>query len=399
MFIASQANTESRNETMKILIIGYSTRYLVCAAKHAGYTVYSLDHFGDSDLLGCADRYARFDEIMSDDELLDCLDRLNWDFDAIVLGTGFEYADLKGYRVLNNPPDIMRSIGNKRSFAENMRTLGVPHPKIYDIGDDIEYPVMVKPIYGVGGVENRLAYSRAEIGDHETESGTYLLIQEYLAGVPASVSVISTRDHAVAIAVNEQLIGTPWLTTHRFAYCGNITPLQSDYNCEMCEIATRLILKLGLIGSNGVDFLVTRDGPVVIEVNARFQGTLDTVEAVSGLSVFGAHVRAFRGELPEIDLELLSKTEYRSGFAGKAIVFADSDITIDETIVRGLAKEEARKTEGLRIMDIPQPGCKISAGDPMTTLLCTGSNRDAVLLGLNAACGRIRGLMLPLSQI
>ncbi|MEA1864316.1 MAG: ATP-grasp domain-containing protein [Euryarchaeota archaeon] len=384
---------------MKILIIGYSTRYLVCAAKHAGYTVYSLDHFGDSDLLGCADRYARFDEIMSDEDLLDCLDHLNWDFDAIVLGTGFEYANLKGYRVLNNPPDIMRSVGNKRSFAEKMRALGVPHPKIYNINDDIEYPVMVKPIYGVGGVENRLACSSAEIGDHETESGKYLLIQECLAGVPASVSVISTRDHAVAIAVNEQLIGTPWLTTHRFAYCGNITPLQSNDNCEMCETATRLILNLGLIGSNGVDFLITKDGPVVIEVNARFQGTIDTVEAVSGISVFGAHVKAFGGELPEIDSEWLAETAYRSGFAGKAIVFADSDITIDEAIVRGLAKEEERGNEELKIMDIPQPGCRISAGDPMTTLFYTGRSRDAVLFGLNAACGRIRGLMLPLPQI
>ncbi|MCD6145582.1 MAG: hypothetical protein J7J03_04195, partial [Methanosarcinales archaeon] len=89
---------------MKILIIGYSTRYLVCAGKRAGYTVYSIDHFGDVDLLRCADKYAWFDEIPGDDELLRVLDRLNWDFDAILLGTGFEYANPEGYRVLNNQP-------------------------------------------------------------------------------------------------------------------------------------------------------------------------------------------------------------------------------------------------------------------------------------------------------
>ncbi|HDN65696.1 MAG TPA: ATP-dependent carboligase, partial [Methanosarcinales archaeon] len=85
---------------MNILVIGYSTRYIVCAGKRAGYTVYSLDHFGDVDLLRCADKYDCFDEIADNDELLGILDRLNWDFDAIILGTGFEYADLEreGYR-------------------------------------------------------------------------------------------------------------------------------------------------------------------------------------------------------------------------------------------------------------------------------------------------------------
>lgn len=359
---------------MKILIIGYSTRYLVCAARRAGYTVYSLDHFGDVDLLRCADKYAGFDEITSDDELLSILDRLNWDFDAIILGTGFEYANPGGYRVLNNLPAIMRSTGNKRSFAGKIKSLGFKHPEIYDIKDDLRYPVMIKPIYGVGGLKNRLAYSKREI----MESGDDILIQEYLEGIPASVSVISTRKDAVAVALNEQLIGTPWLTTHRFAYCGNITPFQSEYNEEMCEIAVQLILKLELIGSNGVDFLITEEGPVVIEVNPRFQGTLDTVEYVSGSSVFDAHVKAFEGELPEID------AFSGDGFAGKAIVFADHDRIIDEEISKKLAREN--------IMDIPQVGWGIPAGAPITTLFCKGSRREQVLQELREAADRIKRL-------
>ena len=361
---------------MKILIIGYSTRYLVCAGKRAGYTVYSLDHFGDVDLLRGADKYACFGEIADDDELLSILDQLNWDFDAIILGAGFEYADLEreGYRVLNNPPDIARSTGNKKSFAEKMSTLGFPHPEIYDIDDDFGYPVMVKPIYGVGGIENRLAYRREEISG----CGGDLLIQEYIEGIPASVSVIATHEDAVAIAVNEQLIGTPWLSTHRFAYSGNVTPFRSEYDCEMQKIAVQVARKLGLVGSNGVDFLITDAGPVVIEVNARFQGTLDTVEHVSGISVFDAHVKAFSGELPAIDPD----NESGTGFAGKAIVFTDHGLVIDEAISKRLAREPIR--------DIPEAGCKIPAGDPVTTVFCTGRTREQVLDGLKAAAWRIR---------
>ncbi len=359
---------------MRILIIGYSTRSIVCAGKRAGYTVYSLDHFGDADLLLCADRYARFEEITGNKDLLDHLDRLNWDFDAIILGTGFECADPKGYHVLNNRAGVMRSISNKKLFGGMMKSLGFPHPKIYDISDDFEYPVMVKPVYGSGGIENRLAHNRAEV----EACGADMLIQEYLEGASASVSVISTRGGAVAVAVNEQLIGTPWLTRDRFAYCGNVTPFQSKYNKEMREIAVRLVLKLGLIGSNGVDFLITENGPVVIEVNARFQGTLDTVECTSGISVFDAHVRAFGGEL----VELPPPDSAKDRFAGKAILFTDREFTINNAIAEKLAQE--------RIMDIPQIGWRIPAGDPVTTLFCKGGSREQVVRELRAAAGRIR---------
>ena len=360
---------------MRILIIGYSTRYIVCAGKRAGYTVYSLDHFGDADLLLCADRYARFDEITGNEDLLDHLDRLNWDFDAIILGTGFECADPKSYHVLNNRAGVMRSISNKKLFGGMMESFGFPHPKIYDISDDFEYPVMVKPVYGAGGIENRLAHNRVEV----EACGADMLIQEYLVGVSASVSVISTRGGAVAVAVNEQLIGTSWLTRDRFAYCGNITPFQSKYNEEMCEIAVQLVRKLGLIGSNGVDFLITEDGPVVIEVNARFQGTLDTVEHASGISIFDAHVRAFGGELVEVPPPDATKDR----FSGKAILFADVEVTINDAIAEKLAQEHVR--------DIPEIGWRIPAGDPVTTLFYEGDSREQVVQELRAAAGRIRG--------
>ena len=359
----------------RLLVIGYSTRYIVCAGKRAGYTVYSLDHFGDVDLLRCADRYARFDVITCDEDLVGCLECLDWDFDGIILGTGFECVDLEGYRVLNNRAGVMRSISNKKLFGGLMGLFGFPHPKIYGISDDFECPVMVKPVYGAGGIENRLAHSR----DAVVACGAGMLIQEYLEGVSVSVSVISTRGAAVAVAVNEQLIGTSWLTRDMFAYCGNITPFLSEYNEEMREIAVRLVLKLELIGSNGVDFLITEDGPVVLEVNARFQGTLDTVECVTGISVFDAHVRAFGGEL----VKVAPVCAVNSRFSGKAILFADAEVIITSMIAEKLAQE--------RIMDIPQVGWRIPAGDPVTTIFCEGGSREQVVRELRAAAGRIRG--------
>ena len=89
----------------------------------------------------------------------------------------------------------------------------------------------------------------------------------------------------------------PWAGAKGFRYSGNITPLAPP-QCAIGQMAEEIIAKLGLVGSNGVDFLLTEKGPVVVEVNSRFQGSLDTVEMASGDNVFQAHLQSFAGRLP-----------------------------------------------------------------------------------------------------
>ena len=40
---------------------------------------------------------------------------------------------------------------------------------------------------------------------------------------------------------------------------------------EMAGMAKSMVIGLGLLGSNGVDFMLTKEGPVVVEVNPRFR--------------------------------------------------------------------------------------------------------------------------------
>jgi len=44
--------------------------------------------------------------------------------------------------------------------------------------------------------------------------------------------------------------------------------------------------------------MLTDKGVQVIEVNPRFQGSIDTIELSTGLSIFDAHIKSFDGELP-----------------------------------------------------------------------------------------------------
>ncbi|MDI6888927.1 MAG: ATP-grasp domain-containing protein [Methanocellales archaeon] len=336
----------------RVLIIGGNTRHIACSAKRAGYTVYAIDRFGDVDTERCVDGLLTFDHHLSDEELDEYVRK--FDVDAIVLGSGFEMREISQGRILGNDPKIACKASDRALLVKKLDQLGIPHPRVFT--DEIEYPAIIKPRYGMGGRMCRVIYEGLPPRD--------FVAQEYLQGTFASVSVLSTGENAVALAVNEQLVGVPWLGTMQpFRYCGNVTPLDTKHNGRMRRIAETLVLELGLIGSNGVDFVVTKDGPLALEVNPRFQGSLDTVELSTGVNLFDGHVKACSGEL--------MKSVQSTCFAVKMVVFAKNKMTIRKNLdVNG-------------IVNVPSIGKEINVEEPIATALGTGATRkDAVHMAM-----------------
>ncbi len=407
-----------------ILVIGYSTRNIVCSARRAGYNVCSIDAFTDSDLVECAVASKVFDpdetvdvKDISREKIVELIDSFGVDFDAIVLGSGFEMMDLTDLPcpILNNSPVVMQEVSDKEKLAKKLASMGMPHPHTYQRNniDPISYPVMVKPKCAGGGIFNRVAKDADELNSYLDEISSVgasagmgmdasvgagidvgvgidrdlgisvddMLIQEFVSGVPVSVSVISTKQNAVAVAVNEQMIGVPWLTGLPFAYCGNITPYETPYAKKLCGVSEELILKLGLVGSNGVDFMLTDAGPVIIEVNARFQGSMDSVELATGINLFDAHVKAFAGEL----LQELKTRPVAKQFAARAVVYAKNRVVIDEQAMNGLHREP--------VMDIPNIGYLADVNEPVTSVLCTEKTREGVMANVKKSVCNIRDII------
>ena len=345
----------------KVLVIGYSTRYIACSGKRAGYDMYSIDHFDDIDLRRCSDVFLLGENIPSEKEIQDYIDDLKIEFDAIILGSGVERAKLSGL-ILNNKNEVMWHVTDKSWLSDKLKRLNILHPKTYksisDISNNTRFPLIAKPIFGAGGIENFLITNEGELPKKDS-----YIFQEYISGIPASVSLISSKYEAVAIAVNEQLIGKRWLGQKcPFGYCGNITPFKTKFEKTMCEIAKNLILELGLIGSNGVDFIVTDDEVYVIEINPRFQSTLDTVELSCGINIFDAHVRAFEGDLGD----LVDKKEPKR-FSSKAILYAENEFVLKKDLDKN------------GIVDISPIGRVIPEGDPIATAIGVGGSRGEAI--------------------
>lgn len=338
---------------MRLLAIGFNIRHIACSAARAGHQVFAVDCFRDLDLEDCAVEAAQIPHDQAEDLISIHVDRVHPD--AIVLGPGLEEMKVDGERVLNNTPEKVSMVSDKLWMARWLQRQGFPFIRTQLSADGLQFPILVKPRKGAGGSGCRLVKDAAELN-----WANGLVAQDFIAGKPASVSVIGNGHGARAVAVNEQLVGAKWAGASDFRYVGNITPLECPH-CGIAEMAERIIAGLGLLGSNGVDFLLTEMGPVVVEVNPRFQGSLDTVEMATGINIFQSHLEAFAGVLP--------RRPRAHCTAGRAIIYADRDLDICKDL----------RDFGDWIADIPRTGSQITEKDPILSILAKGRNRCEVL--------------------
>jgi predicted ATP-grasp superfamily ATP-dependent carboligase len=126
-------------------------------------------------------------------------------------------------------------------FFQELKRLGIPHPEtamaesfeeVKKKAKDVGYPVLVKPSKGFGGVGIRKAQSPKELKQafhHVALIDEKVLIQEYISGISASVSLISSNNETIALTLNEQLLGVEELGQEEpFGYCGNVVPLMTN---------------------------------------------------------------------------------------------------------------------------------------------------------------------------
>jgi predicted ATP-grasp superfamily ATP-dependent carboligase len=108
---------------------------------------------------------------------------------------------------------------------------------------------------------------------------------------------------------------------------------------------------------------------------------MELVERASGVSVFGLHQAACRGELP-------STVHEAPEVWGKAIVYASRTVAVPDTTVW--------IQQGVR--DVPHPGEVIRAGHPICTVLASGQTRAACEGALRAESARIRAACVPVGR-
>jgi len=395
-----------------LLVVGVDASQIAVSAKKAGYKVYAADHFGDQDLKaackeslsavrqrrGSSCGHFAADYIPS--TILKMVKTIlgRHAIEGAILASGLEDAadTLKEINdlvpIIGNTPDAIGKVRKKTAFFKELKRLNLPHPEsrvahsldeAKTIAQDIGYPIVYKPLTGFGGTGIGKADSPKELQDllrNAAKRRKSILIQEYVEGTPASASLISIKNSVMTLTINEQLLGLQRaMKVHSFGYHGNIVPLSAseDIMRRCREVSEKVVQSFHLIGSNGVDLVITKEGiPKIVEVNPRLQGTLECVERVMSLSVVEAHVLACT------ERSLPKPSGVVRKFATRLILYAPNRCIVPDL----RTFEETR--------DIPLPGVIVEKGEPMCSIITEAPTRDTSLRKARDIIGSILSLLI-----
>ena len=372
-------------------VIGFNARPIACSAMRAGAKVFVSDYWGDDDLSTCCEDWIAIltpTPGLRQREPLDVplyeglVDNLRYlteqhELDFVLVGSGFDdHVDAlkplheKGL-LIGCSLNQMRRARDYTNLKRIGKSLGINVPQrfVAETPDNVienslgmRFPYLVRPTYSGGGSGIRLVRNVQDIikAFGEPEGGEYQprVVQEYIRGVDVSSSVLGATNRALTLSVQGQLIGIP--TAGRncdFAYCGNYYPtsLPEETVSRINEVSETISRQLKLHGSVGIDFVVDESKQIwLMEVNPRFQGTLELIEASANLSVTSLHVLASQGVLPE------KVPEIRPGV--KMIVYSRRDGVVPDL------------TQYSNTVDRTPQGVLVNLRDPICTVIEVGAS-------------------------
>lgn len=345
---------------MRVLVAGFATRHVARSASIAGCEVYAVDHFCDQDLAWYTHDSIRFEELP---DIVPAIEEMcsRHTIDLVVVTSGAESLEID-IPICGTSAEKASKFLDKLEIQHFFESLEIPTPRIVGEGT---FPAMIKPRTGAGGWRNRVVHDRGDLELwKETFENPPYISQEVVRGVPSSVCCLVNGSKAVAVAVNEQIL-RGGENACAYGFSGSVTPYISPHSDEMIRYAERIAAASGCRGTVGIDFMAG-DEVWAIEINPRFQATLDTVEMATGWNLFSRHVDACQGRLPD-------KRPPPIRYAVRSILFAEKDMEIEKDL----------KRLHPAVADIPWPKTAFEEGQALISVYGWGRSRDEALAMLD----------------
>ncbi|CAB3765366.1 ATP-grasp domain-containing protein [Paraburkholderia solisilvae] len=353
-----------------VAIAGLSARLFTESAARSRLNVAALDLFGDRDTRQCAKVWLDIGGTglaVDPDKLFDALARVARlpRMLGLIAGSGLEpFA-----RALHERPDMPRFIGNEmqtiaavrdpRRFFTLLDELGIAHPEVSFAQPADTHGWLGKRADGCGGTHIRAASEPDAAAPPD-------YFQRLAAGRSMSALFIAAGGRAVTIGFADQLSASHHALP--FVHTGSLGPidLPASIASRIDGIVHALVAKTGLVGMNSLDFLLDGDTVNVLEINARPSSTAALYEIASPAAwphgLLAAHLDAcLKGRLP--------RQPARSApdrYAAQRVAFAPFSFTVTQRLSDALFAAPSCR-------DVPQPGMRIAAGEPVCTLIATAA--------------------------
>jgi len=385
-------------------VIGVNGKAIAESANRSGFKTYLVDYFSDLDNLQPQEENQithipmqkdplnpDFKTEYSREKLTDfAIEKLKGKVDAVLLASsvGSDYRMIEKianyFKILGNDPGTVKSAKDWIILMKIFNKFNITYPEtrvFKSFGElknlNINYPVVIKPaiekefrmrhINSDSELTAFLDDAREKFNTTGKKLTGKILVQEFINGTPISSSVLSNGKGAVTLTVNKQFIGIKKLNAPgRFTYCGHVTPanLDPDITVRVSEISNKIISKLNLIGSVGIDFVLKDNKIYFLEINPRFQDTIESVEKSKNINLVEKHINAVNGELEvNVNLDINSLNWY----FGKGVLFADRTIKIGNL------------SNIPEVHDVPREGTLIREAEPVCTISVSGKSEAEVM--------------------
>ena len=377
----------------RLAFVATSARSLVECARASGFSPIALDVFGDIDTGRLAEACVHIGGAglaMDRDALLPALAglRARGDVAGWVAGSGFEaQLDLLAEAahvlpLIGNQPDTVRRVRSPADFAALLDALGIVQP-----GFSVVRPLdargwLVKDAHACGGWHVRPAEAAPASGLGE---GAYF--QRQVAGEAFSCLFVAAGGDARVLGFSRQIVRA--LGGRPYVYRGGVGPvaLPGAAGEQIADAALKLTRALGLVGLNGIDFVLDAAGrPWLLELNPRPTAAIQLFGDAFEGGLMRVHVEACAGRLPAKGSASAPASSPGAGAAtqvsseavvrGFETVFARRAGQVDEASADWLA---ARAW----CCDIPRAGTRHAWGDPVCTVRAQAGSVEAVLQKLS----------------
>lgn len=227
-------------------------------------------------------------------------------------------AEQTGKVVLNCTSEAIASVSGKAQLTEYLQKNGYATPKTLILKSSVEVdelktaitsqlilPLVFKPLDGTSCNAISLVKTQEEIAAavqkiRNQSANPQFIVQEYVNGLAASVSLISNDRKAVALSLNKQQI-TLASAEDESCYAGGCVPLEHPLKARALSVAEHLVEAFpGLRGYIGVDVILADDAVYVVDVNPRLTTSYVGLHFACDFNVAQALVEAVtQGKLPQ----------------------------------------------------------------------------------------------------
>ncbi|MHB1127759.1 MAG: carbamoyl-phosphate synthase large subunit [Bacillota bacterium] len=213
-----------------------------------------------------------------------------------------------GVKILGTSREDIDKAEDRDKFDQLLEKLNIPRPaggtafsveQALAVAAEIDFPVLVRPSYVLGGRAMEIVYNRDELISYMTTAAQVspnhpVLVDRYLGGMEVEVDAIADGHEVLIPGIMEHIERAGVHSGDSIAVYPALS-LSNIHVDQIVDYTTRLAKGLNVVGLLNIQYVIHQDQVYVIEVNPRSSRTVPFLSKVTGIPMVKVATEAILG--------------------------------------------------------------------------------------------------------